>query len=82
MICLSGVFGRPPSARAYSQSVPCVANGDDQVGKEETEPSSGVCGRSLQQNSASHFHAENEKEVGTSEPFYCLASCFYRYEYS
>ncbi|KGM00339.1 Protein FAM179B, partial [Charadrius vociferus] len=58
-----GVFGSPPSARAYSQSVTCVANGDDQAGKEETEPSSGICGRSIQQNSASHFHAENEKEI-------------------
>ncbi|KAM6392608.1 LOW QUALITY PROTEIN: TOG array regulator of axonemal microtubules protein 1 [Pluvialis apricaria] len=58
-----GVFGSPPSARTYSQSVTCVANGGDQAGKEETEPSSSICGRSIQQNSASHFHVESEKEI-------------------
>ncbi|XP_009288193.1 PREDICTED: crescerin-1 [Aptenodytes forsteri] len=58
-----GVFGSPPSARTYSQSITCVANGDDQALKEETEPSSGISGRSVQQNSASHFHVENEKEL-------------------
>ncbi|XP_009471039.1 PREDICTED: protein FAM179B, partial [Nipponia nippon] len=58
-----GVFGSPPSARTYSQSGPRVANGDGQAVKAETEPSSGICGRSIQQNSASHFHVENEKEV-------------------
>ncbi|XP_072722013.1 TOG array regulator of axonemal microtubules protein 1 isoform X1 [Ciconia boyciana] len=58
-----GVFGSPPSAGTYSQSTTCVANGDDQAVKEETEPSSGICGRSIQQNSASHFHVENEKEI-------------------
>ncbi|KFR05859.1 Protein FAM179B, partial [Nipponia nippon] len=56
-----GVFGSPPSARTYSQSGPRVANGDGQAVKAETEPSSGICGRSIQQNSASHFHVENEK---------------------
>ncbi|XP_075006759.1 TOG array regulator of axonemal microtubules protein 1 [Calonectris borealis] len=58
-----GVFGSPPSARTYSQSITCVANGDDQAVKEETEPSSGICGRSIQQNSASRFHVESEKEI-------------------
>lgn len=82
MICLSGVFGSPPSARTYSQSITCVANGDDQALKEETEPSSGISGRSIQQNSASHFSVENEKEVRISELFCCVTSCFYMYEYS
>ncbi|XP_063189798.1 TOG array regulator of axonemal microtubules protein 1 isoform X2 [Chroicocephalus ridibundus] len=58
-----GVFGSPPSARTYSQSVGCVANGDGQAGQEEPEPSSGIHGRSVLQNSASHFHVENEKEI-------------------
>ncbi|XP_054055996.1 TOG array regulator of axonemal microtubules protein 1 isoform X2 [Rissa tridactyla] len=58
-----GVFGSPPSARTYSQSVGCVANGDGQAGQEEPEPSSGIHGRSVPQNSASHFHVENEKEI-------------------
>ncbi|XP_074439721.1 TOG array regulator of axonemal microtubules protein 1 isoform X2 [Larus michahellis] len=58
-----GVFGSPPSARTYSQSVGCVANGDGQAGQEEPEPSSGIHGRSIPQNSASHFHVENEKEI-------------------
>ncbi|KAM6069182.1 TOG array regulator of axonemal microtubules protein 1 isoform 2-T2 [Theristicus caerulescens] len=57
-----GVFGSPPSARTYSQSITFVANGDGQAVEEETEPSSGICGRSIQQNSASHFRVENEKE--------------------
>ncbi|XP_074439722.1 TOG array regulator of axonemal microtubules protein 1 isoform X3 [Larus michahellis] len=59
----AGVFGSPPSARTYSQSVGCVANGDGQAGQEEPEPSSGIHGRSIPQNSASHFHVENEKEI-------------------
>uniref|UniRef100_A0A8B9NJW9 TOG array regulator of axonemal microtubules 1 n=1 Tax=Accipiter nisus TaxID=211598 RepID=A0A8B9NJW9_9AVES len=63
MICLSGVFGSPPSARTHSQSLTCVANGDDQAVKEETEPSSGISGRSIQQKSASHFHVENVEEI-------------------
>ncbi|KAM6311302.1 LOW QUALITY PROTEIN: TOG array regulator of axonemal microtubules protein 1 [Aegotheles albertisi] len=58
-----GVFGSPPSARTYSQSITRVANGDDQAVREEAEPSPGICGRSIQQNSASHFHVENEREV-------------------
>ncbi|KAM6134148.1 TOG array regulator of axonemal microtubules protein 1 [Phoenicopterus ruber ruber] len=58
-----GVFGSPPSAPPYSQSLACVANGDDHAVKAETEPSSGICGSSIQQNSASHFHVENEKEI-------------------
>ncbi|XP_064317278.1 TOG array regulator of axonemal microtubules protein 1 [Phalacrocorax carbo] len=57
-----GVFGSPPSAQTHSQSVTCGANGDDRAVEEETEPS-GVCGRSIQQNSASHFHLENEREI-------------------
>ncbi|KAM9653305.1 TOG array regulator of axonemal microtubules protein 1 isoform 1-T1 [Morphnus guianensis] len=58
-----GVFGSPPSARTHSQSLTCVANGDDQAVKEETESSSGISGRSIQQNSASHFHVENVEEI-------------------
>ncbi|KFZ52967.1 Protein FAM179B, partial [Podiceps cristatus] len=58
-----GVFGSPPSARPYSQSIACVANGDDHAVPEETEPSSGICGRSNQQSGASLFHGENEKEI-------------------
>ncbi|XP_059675432.1 TOG array regulator of axonemal microtubules protein 1 [Gavia stellata] len=58
-----GVFGSPPSARTYSQSLTSAANGDDEAVKEETEPSSGICGRSIQQNSASHLRVENEKEI-------------------
>ncbi|KAJ7410504.1 Protein FAM179B [Pitangus sulphuratus] len=57
-----GVFGSPP-ARAHSQSMPCVANGDDRGVREDTEPSPGTLGRSLQQNSASHFHAENDRQI-------------------
>ncbi|XP_051628044.1 TOG array regulator of axonemal microtubules protein 1 isoform X2 [Manacus candei] len=57
-----GVFGSPP-ARAHSQSLPCVANGDDQGVREETEPSPGIPGRSFQQNSASHVHADNDREI-------------------
>ncbi|KAM6444553.1 TOG array regulator of axonemal microtubules protein 1 [Rhynochetos jubatus] len=55
-----GVLGSPPSARKYSQSIP---NGDDQAVREETGPSSGICGRSTQQSGASRLRAENEKEV-------------------
>ncbi|XP_068272650.1 TOG array regulator of axonemal microtubules protein 1 isoform X2 [Nyctibius grandis] len=62
-IVRKGVFGSPPSARTRSQSMTCVANGDDQAGKEEMEPLSGIRGRSTQQNSASHFHVENEREI-------------------
>ncbi|XP_009913559.2 TOG array regulator of axonemal microtubules protein 1 isoform X1 [Haliaeetus albicilla] len=58
-----GVFGSPPSARTHNQSLTCVANGDDQAVKEETEPSSGISGRSIQQNSASHFQVENVEEI-------------------
>uniref|UniRef100_A0A8C0B6S8 TOG array regulator of axonemal microtubules 1 n=1 Tax=Buteo japonicus TaxID=224669 RepID=A0A8C0B6S8_9AVES len=58
-----GVFGSPPSAQTHSQSLTCVVNGDDQAVKEETEPSSGISGRSIQQNSASHFHVENVEEI-------------------
>ncbi|CAN0123728.1 unnamed protein product [Bubo scandiacus] len=54
-----GVFGSPPSARTHSPCTACVANG----GEEETEPLPGSCARSTQQNSASHFHAENETEL-------------------
>ncbi|KAM6074235.1 TOG array regulator of axonemal microtubules protein 1 isoform 1-T1 [Chlamydotis macqueenii] len=57
-----GVFGSPP-ARTRSRSITCIVNGDDQAVKEETEPSSGICGRSIQQNSAAHFHVENEREI-------------------
>ncbi|KFV09624.1 Protein FAM179B, partial [Tauraco erythrolophus] len=58
-----GVFGSPPPAQSYSQPIMCVANGDDQAVEEETEPSAGICERSIQQNSASHFHVENEREI-------------------
>uniref|UniRef100_A0A8B9ZGG8 TOG array regulator of axonemal microtubules 1 n=1 Tax=Anas platyrhynchos TaxID=8839 RepID=A0A8B9ZGG8_ANAPL len=57
-----GVFGSP-SAQTHSQSIARAENGDDQSAKQETEPPSGICRRSIQQSSASHFHAENEKEV-------------------
>ncbi|XP_061854816.1 TOG array regulator of axonemal microtubules protein 1 [Colius striatus] len=57
-----GVFGSPPSAPSYMQSIACIANGD-QAGREENEPSSGICDRSIQQNSASPFHMENERET-------------------
>ncbi|XP_027561201.1 TOG array regulator of axonemal microtubules protein 1 [Neopelma chrysocephalum] len=59
-----GVFGSPP---AHSQSMPCVANGDDQGVREETEPCPGIPGRSFQQNSASHFHADREIKVTMSK---------------
>uniref|UniRef100_A0A8B9D4C7 TOG array regulator of axonemal microtubules 1 n=1 Tax=Anser brachyrhynchus TaxID=132585 RepID=A0A8B9D4C7_9AVES len=58
-----GVFGSPSSAQTHSQSITCAENGDDQSVKQETEPSSGICRRSIQHSSASHFHAENEKEI-------------------
>ncbi|XP_032043729.1 TOG array regulator of axonemal microtubules protein 1 [Aythya fuligula] len=58
-----GVFGSPSSAQTHSQSIACAENGDDQSVKQETEPPSGICRRSIQQSSASHFHAENEKEI-------------------
>ncbi|XP_009696337.1 PREDICTED: protein FAM179B [Cariama cristata] len=58
-----GVFGSPPSAPTNSQSITCVVNGDDQAVKEGTEPSSGICGRSIRQNSASRCHVENEQEI-------------------
>uniref|UniRef100_G1NM34 TOG array regulator of axonemal microtubules 1 n=1 Tax=Meleagris gallopavo TaxID=9103 RepID=G1NM34_MELGA len=61
-ICLSGVFGSPPPAQTQSQAVRCVENGDDRS-VQEPEPSPGVCGRSIQHGSTSHFHVENEKEV-------------------
>nr|XP_038035841.1 TOG array regulator of axonemal microtubules protein 1 isoform X1 [Anas platyrhynchos] len=57
-----GVFGSP-SAQTHSQSIARAENGDDQSAKQETEPPSGICRRSIQQSSASHFHAENEKEI-------------------
>ncbi|XP_068538291.1 TOG array regulator of axonemal microtubules protein 1 isoform X2 [Anas acuta] len=57
-----GVFGSP-SAQTHSQSIACAENGDDQSAKQETEPPSGICRRSIQQSSASHFYAENEKEI-------------------
>ncbi|XP_068022913.1 TOG array regulator of axonemal microtubules protein 1-like [Melanerpes formicivorus] len=57
-----GVFGSPPSLPAHSQSIACVVNGDDQAVK-KTEPSAGICGRSIQQKSASHFFTENGKEA-------------------
>ncbi|XP_040456466.1 TOG array regulator of axonemal microtubules protein 1 isoform X1 [Falco naumanni] len=63
VIVHKGVFGTPPSARAYSPSLTCVVNGDDQAVREEAVPSSGVCGRSIQQHSASHFYVENEKKI-------------------
>uniref|UniRef100_A0A8B9CZ83 TOG array regulator of axonemal microtubules 1 n=1 Tax=Anser brachyrhynchus TaxID=132585 RepID=A0A8B9CZ83_9AVES len=53
----------PSSAQTHSQSITCAENGDDQSVKQETEPSSGICRRSIQHSSASHFHAENEKEI-------------------
>ncbi|XP_074005395.1 TOG array regulator of axonemal microtubules protein 1 [Numenius arquata] len=58
-----GVFGSPPLAQTYSQPAACVANGDDQGGQEEPEPSSGIRGRSVPQSSVSHFHGESEKEI-------------------
>ncbi|XP_030340800.1 TOG array regulator of axonemal microtubules protein 1 isoform X2 [Strigops habroptila] len=56
-----GVSGNPP-ARAYRQSLPCTVNGGDQALNEKSELSSGTCGRSIQQNRASHFYIENEEE--------------------
>lgn len=82
MICLSGVFGSPPSARTYSQSLSCVANGEDQDAQEETEPSAGTCGRGIQQNRAAHLRVDSEREARISERFRCLASRLYMYEYS
>ncbi|XP_069712854.1 TOG array regulator of axonemal microtubules protein 1 isoform X2 [Phaenicophaeus curvirostris] len=58
-----GVFESPSSVQARGQSDTCVANGDVQTVKEETEPSPGICGRSIQQNSTSHLHAESEREM-------------------
>ncbi|NXT27477.1 TGRM1 protein, partial [Syrrhaptes paradoxus] len=58
-----GVLGGPPSAPTCGQSTACVANGGDHAVSEETEPSSGICGTSIQQNSASHLHVENEKGI-------------------
>ncbi|KAM9190351.1 TOG array regulator of axonemal microtubules protein 1 [Mergus octosetaceus] len=58
-----GVFGSPSSAQTHSQSIACAENGDDQSVKQETGPPSGICRRSIQQSSASHFHTENEKEI-------------------
>ncbi|NXT51141.1 TGRM1 protein, partial [Pluvianellus socialis] len=60
---LSGVFGSPPPARVSGQSVPCAVAGEDQAGTEGTEPTAGLCGRGVRQDSASHFHLENEKEI-------------------
>ncbi|KAM6130895.1 TOG array regulator of axonemal microtubules protein 1 [Pterocles gutturalis] len=58
-----GVLGGPPSAPTCGQSTTCVANGGDHAVREETEPSSGICGRSIKQNSAYHLHVENEKGI-------------------
>ncbi|XP_054684962.1 TOG array regulator of axonemal microtubules protein 1 isoform X2 [Grus americana] len=58
-----GVFGSPPSARTYSQSLSCVANGEDQDAQEETEPSAGTCGRGIQQNRAAHLRVDSEREI-------------------
>ncbi|KFQ11266.1 Protein FAM179B, partial [Leptosomus discolor] len=57
-----GVFGSAP-AGADSPSLAHIANGGDRAVREETEPSSGVCGRSTQQSSASPFHVEKERET-------------------
>ncbi|KFO76429.1 Protein FAM179B, partial [Cuculus canorus] len=62
-VVVVGVFGSAPSVRACHQSDTCVANGDVQAFKEETELSPGICGRSIQQNSTSHLHAESEREI-------------------
>ncbi|XP_065542720.1 TOG array regulator of axonemal microtubules protein 1 isoform X2 [Lathamus discolor] len=56
-----GVSENPP-AQVYGQSLACIANGDDQALNETSEQSSGTCGRSMQQNRASHFYIENEEE--------------------
>ncbi|XP_028942543.1 TOG array regulator of axonemal microtubules protein 1, partial [Antrostomus carolinensis] len=60
-----GVFGSPP-VPTHSQSIKCLANGDELAAKEESEPSPGICGRSIQQSSVSHLHAEHEREVKVS----------------
>ncbi|XP_051477505.1 TOG array regulator of axonemal microtubules protein 1 isoform X2 [Apus apus] len=52
-----GVLGSLPPA---GPSITCVANGDDQAVRKDTEPSSG---RSTQHSSVSHFHVENEGEM-------------------
>ncbi|NXJ65199.1 TGRM1 protein, partial [Rostratula benghalensis] len=57
VLCLSGVFGSPPSAQTPSQAVSRVLNGDDQGGQEKPEP------WSVPQSSVSHFHGESEKQV-------------------
>ncbi|XP_064367861.1 TOG array regulator of axonemal microtubules protein 1 [Dromaius novaehollandiae] len=57
-----GVFGSS-SALMYSQSITCVENGDDQAVKPDAEPSSGIYGRGIRQNSASYLHVEKEKEI-------------------
>ncbi|XP_064007918.1 TOG array regulator of axonemal microtubules protein 1 isoform X2 [Pogoniulus pusillus] len=61
--CSTVVLGSPPAIQAHSQSLAHVVNGGDQAVKEKTEPSAVICGRSIQQNSASHFLVENRKEM-------------------
>ncbi|KFV73321.1 Protein FAM179B, partial [Struthio camelus australis] len=56
-----GVFGS--SALTYSQSITGVENGDDQAVRPDAEPSSGIYGRGIQQNSAAYLYVENEKEM-------------------
>ncbi|KFR17617.1 Protein FAM179B, partial [Opisthocomus hoazin] len=62
-VAIFGAFGSPPSAGTCSQAVACAASGDEQAVKEEPEPSSGICGRSTQQDSASHLQVENESKI-------------------
>ncbi|KFO10442.1 Protein FAM179B, partial [Balearica regulorum gibbericeps] len=68
-----GVFGGPPSARTYSRSLSCVANGEDQDAQEETEPSAGTCGRGIQQNRAAHLRLDREREARISERFLAMS---------
>ncbi|KFU92285.1 Protein FAM179B, partial [Chaetura pelagica] len=55
-----GVLGSLPPA---GPSITCVANGDDQPVRKDTEASSGIPGKSTQHSSVSHFHVENEREM-------------------
>ncbi|XP_065604887.1 TOG array regulator of axonemal microtubules protein 1 [Cyrtonyx montezumae] len=55
-----GVFGSSPSAQTQSQTVTCVEKGNNQCVQ---ELSRGLCGRSIQHSSASHFHGENERQI-------------------
>lgn len=68
MLCLAGVFGSPPGARAPAQPPVCAASGED-----PTEPA----GSGSQQ-----FHPENQRQVRNSAPFRCPAPWLYGCEHS